>query len=211
MDLQALIDAIRLGKRADAVKLTKDAIAAGADARTMLDAMIAAMDDVGKRFQCNEIFVPEMLMAAQAMKQSMALLEPLLVKAGIKPEITAVIGTVQGDRHDIGKNLVSVMWKGANFGVVDLGTDVAPGKFVDAVKKHNAQVVGVSALLTSTLAAMKATVAALRAADIPHLKIVVGGAPVTVEYAREIGADGYSRDAAGAVDVVRGLLGPGPI
>jgi 5-methyltetrahydrofolate--homocysteine methyltransferase len=207
MDLQALTEAIRLGKRPDAIKLTKDAIAAGGQAREMLDAMIAAMDDVGKRFQANEIFVPEMLMAAQAMKQSMALLEPLLVQAGIKPELTAVIGTVQGDRHDIGKNLVGVMWKGANYGVVDLGTDVAPAKFVDAVKKHQAQVVGVSALLTSTLAAMKATVQALRAAAIPNLKIVVGGAPVTREFAREIGADGYSRDAAGAVELVRGLLG----
>jgi 5-methyltetrahydrofolate--homocysteine methyltransferase len=207
MDLQALTGAIQAGKRADAVTRTKEAIAGGATAREMLDAMIAAMDDVGKRFQANEIFVPEMLMAAQAMKQSMALLEPLLVKAGIKPEITTVIGTVQGDRHDIGKNLVGVMWKGANYGVVDLGTDVTPGKFVDAVKKHQAQVVGVSALLTSTLAAMKATVEALRAAAIPNLKIVVGGAPVTAEYAREIGADGYSRDAAGAVELVRGLLG----
>jgi 5-methyltetrahydrofolate--homocysteine methyltransferase len=210
MDLHALTDAIRLGKRADAAQLTKNAIAAGVDAQTLLNAMIAAMDDVGKRFQANEIFVPEMLMAAQAMKQSMALLEPLLVKAGIKPQITAVIGTVQGDRHDIGKNLVSVMWKGANFGVVDLGTDVPPARFVDAARKHHAHVVGVSALLTSTLAAMKATVQALRAADIPHLKIVVGGAPVTVEFAREIGADGYSRDAAGAVEVVRMLLPENP-
>ena len=126
MDLQPLTEAIKAGKRVDAVQHTKNAIAAGAQAQTILDAMIAAMDDVGRRFQCNEIFIPEMLMAARAMKESMALLEPLLVKAGIKPEITAVIGTVQGDQHDIGKNLVSVMWKGANFGVVDLGTNVSP-------------------------------------------------------------------------------------
>jgi 5-methyltetrahydrofolate--homocysteine methyltransferase len=208
MDLLPLTQAICSGRRLEAVKQTKAAIDAGTPAGDILNAMILAMDDVGRRFQCNDIFVPEMLISARAMKESMALLEPLLVKAGIKPETTVVLGTVQGDQHDIGKNLVGIMWKGANFGVVDLGTNVAPNKFVDAVKNHNAHVVGLSALLTSTLPAMKTTVDALRNAAIPNLKIVVGGAPVTRDFAQQIGADGYSRDAAGAVDLVRNLLAP---
>jgi 5-methyltetrahydrofolate--homocysteine methyltransferase len=206
MDLQPLRNAVKIGRRVEAVKYTKEAMEAGSTPREILDAMIAAMDDVGRRFQCGEVFVPEMLMAARAMKESMAQLEPLLVKAGIKPDITAVIGTVQGDLHDIGKNLVAVMWKGANFGVIDLGVNVPPENFVKAVKTHHAQVVGVSALLTTTMAAMKSTVEALRQADVANLKIVVGGAPVTSDYATQIGADGYSPDAAGAVDLVRGLL-----
>jgi 5-methyltetrahydrofolate--homocysteine methyltransferase len=206
MDLKPLTEAICIGRRLEAVKQTKAAIDAGIAAGDILKAMIDAMDDVGRRFQCNEIFIPEMLIAARAMKESMALLEPLLVKAGIKPETTIVLGTVQGDLHDIGKNLVGIMWKGANFGVVDLGTNVAPDAFVSAVKKHNAQVVGLSALLTTTMPAMKTTVDALRNAAIPNLKIVIGGAPVTHDFANQIGADGYSSDAAGAVDLVRGLL-----
>jgi 5-methyltetrahydrofolate--homocysteine methyltransferase len=206
MDLKPLTEAIRTGRRQEAVKQTKAAIEGGTAAGDILKAMIDAMDDVGRRFQCNEIFIPEMLVAARAMKEGMALLEPLLVKAGIKPETTVVLGTVQGDLHDIGKNLVGIMWKGANFGVVDLGTNVAPDAFVNAVKKHDAHVVGLSALLTTTMPAMKTTVEALRNAAIPNLKIVVGGAPITRDFAQQIGADGYSSDAAGAVDLVRGLL-----
>jgi 5-methyltetrahydrofolate--homocysteine methyltransferase len=210
MDLTALAEAVKTGRRNEAVKQTKLAIEAGVPAGDLLNAMIAAMDDVGRRFQCNELFVPDMLIAARAMKESMALLEPLLVKAGIVPEITAVLGTVYGDHHDIGKNLVGIMWKGANFGVVDLGTNVTTDKFVSAVKQHNAHVVGLSALLTATLPAMKTSVEALRHAGMPDLKIVVGGAPVTTDFAQQIGADGYSRDAAGAVDLVRRLLGKSP-
>ena len=147
-----------------------------------------------------------MLIAARAMKEAMAMLEPLLVKAGIKPKLTAVIGTVQGDLHDIGKNLVAMMWKGANFGVVDLGTNVSPEKFAAAVKEHKAQVVGLSALLTTTMPAMKTTIQALRAAGLKNVKVVIGGAPITQQYAQEIGADGYAPDAATAVDVARQLV-----
>lgn len=206
MELAGLTEAIKAGKREEAVGLTREAIEAGAGAQALLDAMIGAMDAVGAKFACHEIFVPDMLMAARAMKESMALLEPLLVKAGIKSEVTAVIGTVQGDMHDIGKNLVAIMWKGANFGVIDLGTNVPAARFVQAVKKHGAQVVGLSALLTSTLPAMKATVAALRGAGLDGLKIIAGGAPVTADFAQQIGADGYARDAVRAVVEVRRML-----
>jgi len=204
--LASLTEAIKKGNRTEAAKQTKAAVEASLPAQQILDAMTTAMDDVGKRFQCNEIFVPEMLIAARAMKEAMITLEPVLVKAGIKPAFTAVIGTVQGDLHDIGKNLVAMMWKGANFGVVDLGTNVSPEKFVNAVKEHNAQVVGLSALLTTTMPAMKLTVDALRKAGYTSTKVVVGGAPITADFAKDIGADAFAPDAASAVDVVRKLL-----
>jgi 5-methyltetrahydrofolate--homocysteine methyltransferase len=141
------------------------------------------------------------------MKECMSLLEPLLAKAGIKPKYTAVIGTVQGDLHDIGKNLVAMMWKGANIGVVDLGTNVPPEKFVEAVRQSGAQAIGLSALLTTTMPSMKTTVDAIRAAGLTNVKIMIGGAPVTAEYAKEIGADGYGPDAASAVDILLKMLG----
>ena len=150
-DHSALTQAINAGNRNEAKRLVTEAVAAGVSPRTILDALVLGMDQVGAKFQRNEIFVPEMLIAARAMKEAMLILEPILVKAGITPEFTAVIGTVQGDLHDIGKNLVAMMWKGANFRVVDLGTNVAPDKFVAAVKEHQAHVVGLSALLTTTL------------------------------------------------------------
>lgn len=203
--LDSLTEAIKKGNRVDAKRLTDEAIRNNIPPGQILDAMVRGMDDVGRRFQRNEIFVPEMLIASRAMKESMALLEPLLVKAGIKPAFTAVIGTVQGDLHDIGKNLVAMMWKGANFGVVDLGTNVPPEKFVAAVTENNAAVVGLSALLTTTMPAMKQTVAAIRQAGL-KVKIIIGGAPVTQQFADEIGADGYAPDAATAVDVVRGMV-----
>jgi 5-methyltetrahydrofolate--homocysteine methyltransferase len=146
-----------------------------------------------------------MLIAARAMKECMAILEPLLVKAGIKPKFTAVIGTVQGDLHDIGKNLVAMMWKGANFGVVDLGTNVTPDKFATAAKENNAHVVGLSALLTTTMPAMKTTIEALKKQGVAA-KVVIGGAPITAEFAKEIGADGFAPDAASAVDEAKRLL-----
>ena len=139
-------------------------------------------------------------------KESMALLEPLLVAAGIKPVAKAVIGTVSGDLHDIGKNLVAMMWKGANFEVIDLGTNVSPDKFVNAAKEHNADLVGLSALLTTTMPAIKTTVEALKTAGLDVTKVVIGGAPVTQEYADQIGADGYAPDAASAVEIARSLL-----
>jgi 5-methyltetrahydrofolate--homocysteine methyltransferase len=135
----------------------------------------------------------------------MELLEPVLVASGIKPEHTVVIGTVEGDLHDIGKNLVAMMLKGANFAVVDLGTNVGAQAFVEAVRTHNAKLVGLSALLTTTMPSMKTTVAALREAGV-QTKVMIGGAPITDEYAKEIGADGYSPDAASAVDLARSLL-----
>ncbi|MCY2954950.1 MAG: corrinoid protein [Planctomycetota bacterium] len=206
VNLQNLADAIKVGNRAEATKLTRQAIDEKVGAKEILEAMVGAMDEIGKKFQRNEVFVPEMLIASRAMKESMAVLEPLLVKAGIKPAFTAVIGTVAGDLHDIGKNLVAMMWKGANFGVVDLGTNVSPEKFLAAAKEHKARVVGLSALLTTTMPAMKQTVAALRAANLAGLKVVIGGAPITQEFATEIGADAFAPDAASAVEMVRKLM-----
>jgi 5-methyltetrahydrofolate--homocysteine methyltransferase len=205
-DLQELGEAIKRGDRDTSVSLTQEAIDASVPAQEILDVMVSAMDIVGQRFQKNEIFVPEMLIAARAMKEAMALLEPVLVEAGITPLAKAVIGTVEGDLHDIGKNLVAMMWKGANFEVIDLGTNVAPQKFVDAVQQNQAQIVGLSALLTTTMPAIKSTVEALKGAGLDVTKVVIGGAPVTQEYANEIGADGYAPDAASAVDVARQLL-----
>jgi 5-methyltetrahydrofolate--homocysteine methyltransferase len=205
-DLQELGEAIKRGDRDTAAALTKEAITTQVPAQEILDVMVGAMDIVGQRFQKNEIFVPEMLIAARAMKEAMGLLEPILVEAGITPLAKAVIGTVEGDLHDIGKNLVAMMWKGANFDVIDLGTNVSPQKFVDAIRTNNAHLVGLSALLTTTMPAIKKTVDAIKGAGLDVTKIVIGGAPVTQEYADEVGADGYAPDAASAVDVARNLL-----
>ena len=163
------------------------------------------MMTVGEKFKCNEFFVPEMLIAARAMNEALKILEPLLVAAGVKPEHNAVIGTVEGDLHDIGKNLVAMMWKGANIQVIDLGVNVSPTKFIDAVKAHKPKLVGLSALLTTTMPAMRATVSAIRAAGL-EVKVLIGGAPVTEEFAREIGADGYAPDASTAVDAAMSLV-----
>ena len=202
--LADLSAAIRSGKRKEAKVATEVALAAQLPPQAILDALSEGMDDVGRRFKANEIFVPEVLVAARAMKTSMELLEPVLAASGIQPEHTVVIGTVEGDLHDIGKNLVAMMLKGANFRVVDLGTNVSPAAFVEAVRGHGADLVGLSALLTTTMPAMKATVEALREAG-TQARIMVGGAPITETYARHIGADGYSPDAASAVDLARHL------
>jgi 5-methyltetrahydrofolate--homocysteine methyltransferase len=206
-NLELLQQAVASGNRAETKALVQSAIDANVPARQILDAMVSAMDQIGGRFQRNEIFVPEMLIAARAMKEGMALLEPQLVKAGIKPAFTAVIGTVQGDLHDIGKNLVAMMWKGANFGVVDLGTNVPAERFVKAAAESGAKLIGLSALLTTTMPAMRDTVVQLRAAGLADVKIVVGGAPVTQQFACDIGADGFAPDAASAVEVARKLVG----
>ena len=205
-DLAALTAAIEAGDRVTAVQVTRDAVAEGLDPRTVLAAMTAAMEIVGAKFQSQEIYVPEMLISARAMKEATAVLEPVLVKAGIRPEHTAVIGTIKGDLHDIGKNLVGMMWRGANIEVIDLGTNVTPERFVEAAREHSAHIVGISALLTTTMVGMKDVVAAVRAADLPDVKVIVGGAPVTQDYADMIGADGYAPDAASAVEAVRGAL-----
>ncbi len=204
--LQSLEEAIKKGNRDDAVKNTKEALSINMPPKDILDALVRGMDDIGRRFKINEIFVPEMLIAARAMKESIAVLEPILVEAGIKPEYTAIIGTVQGDLHDIGKNLVGMMWKGANFNVIDLGSNISPEKFAEAVLTHKPDVVGLSALLTTTMPMMKNTVDVIREKTGNAVKIIIGGAPVTQDYADEIGADGYAADAASAVDLVRSLL-----
>lgn len=207
-ELQELSAAVVKGNRAEAVRITNLLVAAGSAPLDIVEkGLVPGMSEIGEKFKNNEVFVPEMLIAARAMKECMAVLEPLLAKAGIKPKYTAVVGTVQGDLHDIGKNLVAMMWKGANFGVIDLGTNVTPEKFVAAAKEHKAQIVGLSALLTTTMPAMKSTVSALRDAGLNDVKILIGGAPVTDEYRSEIGADGFAPDAASAVDVARRLVG----
>jgi 5-methyltetrahydrofolate--homocysteine methyltransferase len=207
MELSQLTDAIKTGNRKAAGQLTQEAIDAHVEPRAILDSLITGMDDIGARFQRNEVFVPEMLIAARAMKESMVILEPLLVAAGIRPEFTALIGTVQGDLHDIGKNLVAMMWKGANFNVIDLGTNVPPEKFVAAALEHHPQIIGLSALLTTTMPSMKSTIDALKTAGESTAKIVIGGAPITQEFANQIGADAFAPDAASAVDVARKLVG----
>jgi 5-methyltetrahydrofolate--homocysteine methyltransferase len=206
-DLEGLTTAIEAGDRTAAVLATQQAIDDGQNPQTILDAMTAAMNNVGGRFQRNEIFVPEMLIAARAMKEAMALLEPLLVAADIRPEATAVIGTVKGDLHDIGKNLVGMMWKGANIEVIDLGTNVPAERYVEAAKAHGARIIGISALLTTTMTGMADVVRAVRDAGMGDVRIILGGAPVTAEFAREIGADGYAPDAGSAVEVVKAALG----
>lgn len=205
-NLTELTEAIKTGNRNNANQITSQALEAGDAPQDILDAMVTGMDEIGERFKRNEVFVPEMLIAARAMKESMAILEPALVKSGYKPLATAVIGTVQGDLHDIGKNLVCMMWKGASFNVVDLGVNVSPEAFVNAIKEHNATLVGLSALLTTTMPSMKATMDAIRAEQFTGVKVLIGGAPVTQSYADQIGADGFSTDAASAVDTARKLL-----
>jgi 5-methyltetrahydrofolate--homocysteine methyltransferase len=205
--LEALGKAIEAGDRATAARLTGGAIEEGLAPQAVLDAMTAAMGEIGGRFQRNEIYVPEMLIAARAMKEAMAVLEPVLVQAGIRPEHTAVLGTIKGDLHDIGKNLVGMMWRGANLEVIDLGVDVPAERFVEAARDHDADVVGISALLTTTMTGMSDVVLALREAGL-RAKVIVGGAPVTEEFAREIGADGWALEAgsaaAAALDLIRG-------
>jgi 5-methyltetrahydrofolate--homocysteine methyltransferase len=205
-DLAALTTAIERGDRATATSMTRAAIDDGLEPGAILTAMTSAMETVGGRFQRCEIYVPEMLISARAMKESMALLEPLLTGAGIRPEHTAVIGTVKGDLHDIGKNLVAMMWKGANFEVIDLGTNVPAEQFAAAAREHGAQIIGVSALLTTTMVGMKDVVTVTRAAGLDNVRIIVGGAPVTQDFADQIGADAYAPEAGSAVEVARRAL-----
>ncbi len=205
-DLKALADAVIKGDQKTAVEITKAALAEGVAAKSVLDdGLIAGMDVIGARFKKNEVYIPEVLIAARAMKMAMEFLEPELAKAGVKPVGKFLIGTVQGDLHDIGKNLVAMMLKGAGFEVIDLGVDVNPEKFVEQVKATNVNVVGMSALLTTTMPGMEKTLKALRDSGV-SAKIIVGGAPVTQDYADRIGADGYAADAASAVDVAKSLV-----
>lgn len=206
IDLKTLTEVIIKGDQASAVNMTKEALAEGIGAESILnDGLIAGMDVVGDRFSKNEIYIPEMLIAARAMKSALEILEPELAKAGVKPIGKMAIGTVQGDLHDIGKNLVAMMLKGAGFEVVDLGVDVKPEKFVEKIKETGVQLVGLSALLTTTMPGMEKTIKVLKEAGL-SVKIMVGGAPVTQEYADKIGANGYAADAASAVDVAKRLV-----
>ena len=206
-DMEALKNAVIKGDQNTAKEITAAALAEGVGPETVLtEGLIAGMNVVGAAFKKNEVYVPEVLISARAMKMAMEILEPKLVEAGVEPVATVVVGTVQGDLHDIGKNLVVMMMKGAGFKVVDIGTDVPPEKFVDAVKGSNATLVGLSALLTTTMPMIEKTIAAFKEAD-NKVKIIIGGAPVTQEYADKIGAHGYAADAATAVDITRDLLG----
>jgi len=205
-ELGELTDAIERGDRSAASELTRRAIELQTDSRAVLDALVAGMARVGERFRKQQAFVPEVMIAARAMKAAMAEVEPRLVEAGIRPDRTVVIGTVDGDLHDIGKNLVAMLWRGANFEVIDLGVDVAPHRFAEAVEAHGARAVGLSTLLTTTMPAMAEAVKVIQAAAGSDVKILVGGAPVTPDWADRIGADAYAPDAATAVDVVRELI-----
>jgi 5-methyltetrahydrofolate--homocysteine methyltransferase len=205
-DLKALAEAVIKGDQSTAVQITKAALSEGTAAKRVLDeGLIAGMDVVGARFKKNEVYIPEVLISARAMKMAMEILEPELVKAGVKPVGRLLIGTVQGDLHDIGKNLVAMMLKGAGFEVIDLGVDVGPQKFVEQAKAAGAQLIGMSALLTTTMPGMEKTINALKEARV-SAKIMIGGAPVTQGYADRIGAHGYAPDAASAVDIAKSLV-----
>jgi 5-methyltetrahydrofolate--homocysteine methyltransferase len=206
-DLQAIADALIKGQAPKVKELVSAAIAEGLKPGEILTkGLIAGMSVVGERFKKNEIYVPEVLIAARAMHAGMDQLKPLLAASGVKPKAVFAIGTVKGDLHDIGKNLVMMMMEGAGYQIMDLGVDVSPEKFVQAIK-DGAQVVGLSALLTTTMPSMKITIDAVKAAGLrDKVKILVGGAPLTQAYSDEIGADGYSPDAATAVDIANALI-----
>jgi len=187
---------------------TRKAIDDGMSPKEILDdGLIAGMDVVGRDFKAGDLFIPEVLLCARAMHAGLEILRPLLAESGVPAQGKLVIGTVAGDLHDIGKNLVSMMFQGAGFEVIDLGTDVSPEKFVETVRAENADLVGMSALLTTTMPSMKATIDALIQAGLrDKVKVLIGGAPVTAEYSEDIGADGFAPDAGSAVDAARELL-----
>ena len=206
MAVQDIFQAVMSFDEAKVRELTEKAIADKDPIDSILnEGLIGAMDEVGKRFSDGELFVPEMLMAAQAMKGGLETLKPHLGEGAAEAKGTVIIGTVKGDLHDIGKNLVAMMMEGAGFNVVDLGVDVDAEKFVAAAKENNAQVVALSALLTTTMPAMEQTVTAIKEAGLAT-KSIVGGAPVTEAFAQQIGADGFSDDAPGAVELARTLM-----
>ena len=205
---QELADAIIKGDNVASKEITQKLVDDGIEATEILsEGLIAGMNVVGKRFKANEMYIPEVLIAARAMHAAMDILKPLLSESGAVSKGTALIGTVQGDLHDIGKNLVSMMLEGAGFNVIDIGVDIPAEKFVEEAKKMNANIVGLSALLTTTMPAMKEVIDALKADDsTKDVKVMVGGAPVTQEYADSIGANGYAPDASSAVDLAEAML-----
>jgi 5-methyltetrahydrofolate--homocysteine methyltransferase len=208
-DLKSLSEAILNGDGKGALAITKKALEEGADPLVIVnDYMIPAMDEAGRRFECEEYFVPELLLAARAMKGSLEIIRPLLAAKGEEPVGRVIIGTVKGDLHDIGKNLIASMLEGGGFEVIDLGTDVSPDKFVQAVQDRHPNLVCLSALLTVTMPSMKTTIEALKTAGVrDRVRVVVGGAPVTEQWAKEIGADAYGANAASAVPLARKLVG----
>jgi len=199
--------AISQGKRDEVKMLTQEALNSGEKAEAILnEGLLPAMEQVGIQFKNNEIYIPEVLIAARAMHSGMGILKPILSKSVTHQAVKVIVGTVKGDLHDIGKNLVVMMLEGGGFEAVDLGIDVPADKFVEAIKKHQPKVVGMSALLTTTMREMKNTLEAIQEAGLrKQVKVIIGGAPVTERYAKEIGADGYAPDAASAVDLVKSL------
>jgi len=200
--------ALKKGDRTGVAELVKRAMDSGIEIRNIMDcALISGMEEIGSRFKRNEIFIPEVLISAKAMHSGMAVLEPHFLRCGIKPIGKVVIGTVKGDLHDIGKNIVSMMMKGVCFEVEDHGIDVSPAKFVDAVRKSGPDILAMSSLLTTSMPSMRETIKALKDANLrDKVKIIVGGAPVTQDFADSIEADAFARDAASAVDKAKELL-----
>jgi len=196
------------GDRDKVEELTRQALEQGIEVKAILnEGMIGAMDVVGQRFESGEMFIPEMIVAGEAMTRGLNILRPLFKESGIKPQGTVVIGTVKGDVHSIGKSLASMMMEGAGFKIIDLGVNVSPEQFVNSVREEGAQLVGMSALLTTTMPLMKATIDALKEAGLlDKVKTLIGGAPITQEYADKIGADGYAPDAATGVKKVKELV-----
>jgi 5-methyltetrahydrofolate--homocysteine methyltransferase len=211
VELQAIADNLFKGKAKEVKELIEAAVQEGIPVSQILnEGLIAGMSQIGVKFRNNEIYVPEVLIAARAMKMGMEVLKPLFAKAGVTPVGIVAIGTVKGDLHDIGKNLVAMMLEGAGFRVIDLGIDVPAEKFLAAVEEQQAQIIALSALLTTTKVSMKSTVTAIEQAGLKgKVKIMVGGAPVTQRYCDEIGADGYAAEAASAVDKAKQLIGLG--
>jgi 5-methyltetrahydrofolate--homocysteine methyltransferase len=207
--LGKMAESLIAGKVDEVTDLTQQAIDANLSPKDILEkGLLAGMEVVGKRFKANEMFIPEVLRCAKCMHGAMELLRPLLAETGVETAGTFVIGTVKGDLHDIGKNLVGMMFEGAGFKVVDLGTDLEPAGFVEAIKEHKASLFGMSALLTTTMPKMAETINAIKEAGIrDQVKIMIGGAPVTAEFAKEIGADAYASNAASAVDKGKELIG----
>jgi 5-methyltetrahydrofolate--homocysteine methyltransferase len=208
-DLSKLQEAILKGDSKATVAITKESLAEGVDPAELVSKyMIPAMGEVGRKFECQEYFVPELLLAARAMKGALEIVRPLLAAKGAQPSGKVLIGTVKGDLHDIGKNLVASMLEGAGYDVVDLGVDVAPAKFVAEAQAKAPQVIALSALLTTTMPSMRTTIDELQKAGLrDRVKVMIGGAPVTQQYADQIGADGYSDNANGAVATARRLMG----
>lgn len=204
--LDKLQEALIAGKKNDVEVLVDQALSSGIPTRQILNqGLIAGMEKLGILFKNNEVFIPEVLVAARAMNAGLTKLEPYLIKDKVEPKGLVVIGTVKGDLHDIGKNLVAMMLKGAGYKIIDLGADVASEKFVDAARTNNASVVALSALLTTTMVQMKSVIQSIQTAGL-KMPVIVGGAPLTQDYADQIGAKGYAADAASAVDIVNKLI-----